>query len=49
MGINVWLMKGFFDSIPREIDESGKVDGASDWQIFWRLLFPLRGRSWSCR
>lgn len=41
MGINVWLMKGFYDSIPREIDESGKVDGASDWQIFWQLLFPL--------
>jgi ABC-type maltose transport system permease subunit len=41
MGINVWLMKGFYDSIPRDIDESGKVDGASDWQIFWRLLFPL--------
>lgn len=41
MGINVWLMKGFFDSVPREIDESGMVDGASDWQIFWRLLFPL--------
>lgn len=41
MGINVWLMKGFFDSVPRDIDESGKVDGASDWQIFWQLLFPL--------
>lgn len=41
MGINVWLMKGFFDSVPREIDESGMMDGASDWQIFWRLLFPL--------
>ncbi|CUS04425.2 putative maltose transporter subunit; membrane component of ABC superfamily [Candidatus Promineifilum breve] len=41
LGVNVWLMKGFFDSVPREIDESGKVDGASDWQIFWRLLFPL--------
>lgn len=41
LGINVWLMKGFFDSVPREIDESGKVDGASDWQIFWKLLFPL--------
>ncbi len=41
LGVNVWLMKGFFDSIPRDIDESGKVDGASDWQIFWRLLFPL--------
>ena len=41
LGVNVWLMKGFYDSVPREIDESGKVDGASDWQIFWRLLFPL--------
>lgn len=41
MGINVWLIKGFFDSVPREIDESGMMDGASDWQIFWRLLFPL--------
>lgn len=41
IGINVWLMKGFFDSVPREIDESGMVEGASHWQIFWRLLFPL--------
>jgi ABC-type maltose transport system permease subunit len=41
MGLNVWLMKGFFDSIPRELDESAKVDGASDWQIFWRIIFPL--------
>lgn len=41
LGINVWLMKGFFDSIPYAIDESAKVDGASDWQIFWHLLFPL--------
>jgi arabinogalactan oligomer / maltooligosaccharide transport system permease protein len=41
MGINVWLMKGFFDSIPREIDESAMVDGASHWQAFWYLIFPL--------
>lgn len=41
MGINVWLMKGFFDSIPRDIDESGMMDGASDWQRFWYLIFPL--------
>ena len=41
MGINIWLMKGFFDSIPREIDESAMVDGASHWQIFTRLLLPL--------
>ncbi|HSM58204.1 MAG TPA: sugar ABC transporter permease [Candidatus Sulfomarinibacteraceae bacterium] len=41
MGINVWLMKGFFDSIPRDIDESAMVDGASHWQSFWLLIFPL--------
>lgn len=41
LGINVWLMKGFFDSIPRAIDESAMVDGATHWQIFWLLLFPL--------
>jgi len=41
IGINVWLMKGFFDSVPREIDEAGMIEGASHWQIFWKLLFPL--------
>lgn len=41
MGVNTWLMKGFFDSIPRDIDESALVDGASHWQIFWSLIFPL--------
>ena len=41
MGINIWLMKGFFDTIPRAIDESAMVDGASHWQIFTRLLLPL--------
>lgn len=41
ISINVWLMKGFFDSIPREIDEAGMVEGATHWQIFWKLLFPL--------
>ncbi len=41
MGINIWLMKGFFDTIPREIDESAMVDGATHWQIFTVLLLPL--------
>jgi ABC-type maltose transport system permease subunit len=41
MGINIWLMKGYFDSIPREIDESAMVDGATHWQIFTSLLLPL--------
>jgi arabinogalactan oligomer/maltooligosaccharide transport system permease protein len=41
MGINIWLMKGFLDTIPRAIDESGMVDGASHFQIFYQLLLPL--------
>lgn len=41
MGINIWLMKGYLDSIPRDIDESAMVEGASDWVIFTRLILPL--------
>jgi len=41
MGINIWLMKGYMDTIPREIDESAMLEGASDWQIFTKLILPL--------
>ena len=41
MGMNIWLMKGFLDTIPCAIDESGMMDGASNFQIFWTLLLPL--------
>ena len=41
MGINIWLMKGFLDTIPRDIDESAMVEGATDWQVFTRLILPL--------
>jgi arabinogalactan oligomer/maltooligosaccharide transport system permease protein len=41
MGINIWLMKGFFDTVPIDIDESAMVDGATYWQTFWLLIFPL--------
>ncbi|WP_345745318.1 carbohydrate ABC transporter permease [Streptomyces sp. ODS28] len=36
-----WLMKGFFDTIPVAIDESGRVDGLSPFGTFWRLVLPL--------
>ena len=41
MGVNTWLMKGFFDTIPRELDESARVDGATAGQIFWGVVMPL--------
>ncbi|MEO3936617.1 ABC transporter permease subunit [Dermatophilaceae bacterium Soc4.6] len=45
MGANVWLLKGYFDTIPRELDEAAKVDGASHARIFFtmtlRLVMPI--------
>ena len=41
MGMNIWLMKGYLDTIPRDIDDSGMVDGATHFQIFWNLILPL--------
>jgi arabinogalactan oligomer/maltooligosaccharide transport system permease protein len=41
MGIQAWLMKGFFDTIPKELDESARVDGATPGQIFWGVVMPL--------
>jgi arabinogalactan oligomer/maltooligosaccharide transport system permease protein len=41
MGVNIWLLKGFVDSIPIELDEAARVDGASPMQIYWRIFMPL--------
>lgn len=41
LGTNAWLIKGFFDTIPRELDESATIDGASHAQTFWRIIMPL--------
>ncbi len=40
-GFGIFLMKQYFDGLPRELDEAALIDGASDWQIFWRVLMPL--------
>lgn len=37
----VWLIKGFFDSIPRELDEAAVMDGATHTQIYFRIILPL--------
>lgn len=41
LGANAFLMFGFFNTVPREIDESALVDGATHGQIFWRIIMPL--------
>ena len=37
----VWMMKGFFEEIPREIEESALIDGCSDFSVFFRIALPL--------
>lgn len=37
----IWNMKGYFDTIPREIEEAALVDGATRNQIFWHIMLPL--------
>jgi len=41
LGVNTFLMYGFFNTIPQELDESAKIDGASHAQIFWTIIMPL--------
>lgn len=38
---SVWNLKGYFDSIPVEIEEASKIDGANDFQMIWRVILPL--------
>ena len=37
----VWLIKGFFDSIPRDLDEAATMDGAGHATVFFRIILPL--------
>jgi arabinogalactan oligomer / maltooligosaccharide transport system permease protein len=41
LGVNAWLLYGFFNTIPSELDESARVDGATPAQIFWGVVLPL--------
>ncbi|MEY3319279.1 MAG: hypothetical protein RL540_1654 [Actinomycetota bacterium] len=41
MSVNIWLLKGFVDSIPAELDEAAKIDGASPMQTYWLIFIPL--------
>ncbi|MBA3456257.1 MAG: sugar ABC transporter permease [Deltaproteobacteria bacterium] len=37
----VWTLKGYFDSLPRELEEAARIDGASPWMIFRKIILPL--------
>ncbi len=41
ISLHIWTIKGYFETIPAEIEEAAKVDGASPFQAFWRVLLPM--------
>lgn len=40
-GIQFYIAKGFFDTIPKSIDEAARIDGANRWQVFTKITIPL--------
>lgn len=40
-GFSIFLLKGFFDSLPKELYEAGIIDGASEMRMFWKITIPL--------
>jgi arabinogalactan oligomer/maltooligosaccharide transport system permease protein len=41
LGVNTYLMYGYFNTVPREIDEAAKIDGASHIRTFFTIIIPL--------
>ncbi|WP_313635458.1 sugar ABC transporter permease [Exiguobacterium sp.] len=39
--MNTYLAKGYFDTIPKELDEAARMDGAGHLRIFWQIILPL--------
>ena len=40
-GMGYYVAKGFFDTIPKTLDEAARVDGATRWQVFYKVIMPL--------
>ena len=41
LAMQTFLLRGFFEGIPGELEDAVRIDGGSPWTIFWRLILPL--------
>lgn len=41
LSMQTFLLRGFFEGIPKDLEEAALIDGASQWSIFWRVVMPL--------
>jgi multiple sugar transport system permease protein len=39
--LSIWLLKGFYDNIPPELERAARIDGATRFQAFWKIVMPL--------
>jgi ABC-type glycerol-3-phosphate transport system permease component len=39
--LTIWVLKGFFDTVPRSLDEAAAIDGCSKWRTYWSVIVPL--------
>lgn len=40
-GMGYYVSKGYFDTIPKSLDEAAQIDGATKWQVFYKIMMPL--------
>lgn len=43
LSLNVFIYTAYIRSIPMELEEAARIDGASTWRVFWQIIFPLLG------
>ena len=43
---NIFLFRQFFRSLPEELADAGRIDGCSEFGIYWRIMMPLANRRW---
>jgi len=41
MPITIYLLRAFFAQIPQELEDAARIDGCTDWAMFWRVMFPI--------
>ncbi len=41
ISMQTFLLRGFFEGIPKDLEDAALIDGASNWTIFWKVVFPL--------
>jgi len=41
LAFNIYILRSFFSQIPQDLEDAARIDGCSDWQMFWRVIFPI--------